>query len=149
MREIDWEAKLMRINKDYSKIAKDLNDQQLINIFLYFNSQSFLRLPCNFNFRAPHCDLDSKCNSAGIYGVHIVHGAASHFSETGSLHQLFLIYKNFDFKNSTAINLLLSVVHQFKTNNETSMETGENRKPSCKGVLDSLILKIVQKLPTN
>jgi UDP-xylose:glucoside alpha-1,3-xylosyltransferase len=76
MREIGWEKSLIPIYQKYS-LKVVFGDQDLINIYFWYNPNQLFIMPCEFNYRPDHCMYTSLCNVEN--GVKVIHGSRGSF----------------------------------------------------------------------
>ncbi len=70
MRRIPWMCFMMHILDVYKNDIK-YGDQDLLNIFFYFQPFAFYTLPCSFNYRTDNCPFN--CTDVQRNGVAILH----------------------------------------------------------------------------
>lgn len=72
MRQIPWMCMMSRILEVYANDIK-YGDQDLLNIFFYYQPETFYTLPCSFNYRTDNCPYN--CTDLLQNGVAVLHAS--------------------------------------------------------------------------
>ncbi len=120
MRNFEWSSKSMEIFESYKEILVETKtaDQGLINIFLTQYNDSFLEIPCHWNYIEDHCMYEKDlCASAQILGIGIFHHHAEYDGHEKSSYIIYDSFKKFSF-NKTSIDSLIKKL-TFQIQNES------------------------------
>ncbi|XP_053963599.1 glucoside xylosyltransferase 1 isoform X1 [Anastrepha ludens] len=77
MRVHKWVSHIVPIYNEY-KLRITWGDQDIINVFFYYNPDSLYLLSCEYNYRPDHCMYISVCN-ASVEGIKLLHGNRGYF----------------------------------------------------------------------
>ncbi|XP_017471989.1 PREDICTED: glucoside xylosyltransferase 2-like [Rhagoletis zephyria] len=77
MRTHKWVSHIIPIYNEY-KLRITWGDQDIINVFFYYNSDALFLLPCEYNYRPDHCMYISVCN-VSAEGIKLLHGNRGNF----------------------------------------------------------------------
>ncbi|KAL5006967.1 hypothetical protein ScPMuIL_015773 [Solemya velum] len=74
LRTSDWMESMLKFYKDF-KLKITWGDQDLINIYFYYNPDQLYVYSCEWNFRPDHCMYGSVCKEAEVEGISVLHGS--------------------------------------------------------------------------
>ncbi|KAJ8050729.1 Glucoside xylosyltransferase 2 [Holothuria leucospilota] len=93
MRDFKWSKRLVLIYKQY-KDKISLGDQDLINVVLFFHSDTVLEMPCEWNYRPHHCSRGNTCQRIETEGIALLHGFTSIFHSSGPFGAVYETYRD-------------------------------------------------------
>jgi UDP-xylose:glucoside alpha-1,3-xylosyltransferase len=83
LRRIPWMCMMSRILEVYAKDIK-YGDQDILNIFFYYQPKAFYTLPCSFNYRTDNCPY--SCTDVPQNGVAILHASRGMLRRDSEIH---------------------------------------------------------------
>ncbi len=88
-------------NYEKTKLMFIDRDQGLINIYLNESLDSFLEIPCQWNYQDEHCSFEKDlCDSANEKGIGLYHHHALNPYKEAAAYIVFYVFKKFAFKTS-------------------------------------------------
>ncbi|XP_067653238.1 glucoside xylosyltransferase 2-like [Haliotis asinina] len=118
LREHQWLEKIINYFKEYlPKLL--LGDQDLINIYFYFEPEKVYVCSCEWNYRSHHCQYPtprSRCPPALKDGAHILHGAGQRFQglKYPALKAVYTAFQSHRLGLDTKADLLRSIKTRLK-----------------------------------
>ncbi|KAJ8050720.1 Glucoside xylosyltransferase 2 [Holothuria leucospilota] len=93
MREFKWSKRLVPIYKQY-KDKIERGDQDLINVALYFHSDTVFEIPCEWNYRFDHCDRGNTCLRMETEGIALLRGTRGKIHAEGPFGAVYETYSD-------------------------------------------------------
>jgi UDP-xylose:glucoside alpha-1,3-xylosyltransferase len=102
LRKSNWLTEMIKNYEYYMPLdLSKLGDESLINIYINKSLDSFLEIPCHWNYQDEHCSFEKDlCDSANEKGIGLYHHhGLSQFKEAAS-YIVYYIFKKFSLNNS-------------------------------------------------
>ncbi|KAJ8050731.1 Glucoside xylosyltransferase 2 [Holothuria leucospilota] len=114
MREFKWSKRLVPIYRQYKdKIVR--GNQDLINVALYFHSDTVFEIPCEWNYRFDHCDRGNTCLRMETEGIALLRGTKGKIHADGPFRAVHETYRDYQFGCSILEGLVQPLKERFKT----------------------------------